>query len=212
MEQRLSKEQPSIEESKRKLAVKVKKPIELSEEALRERELLGGLILQNTYELTIEAKLRKKKRDEEEFELLSGRKISIQQINDFVTSMKQPYDPMFPNAIPFFREMYRLLKWDDKDPTSYTKPAIVGKYINQIIYYRFHQDVQPALRAFAMPDGYRVAKFFQYLTNEGQSNLIEYRDQAIEMMKECSEWYEFEVKYGAKYRVPVQKRLFEKED
>lgn len=211
MEEKIDEDKTSIEELKQNPSIKVKKVTELSEDALRERELLSSLILQNTDDLTIEAKLRKKRRDEEEFELLSGRKISIQQINDFVTGIKKPYEAMFPNAIPFFKEMYRLLKWGDKDPASYVKPAIVGKYINQVIYYRFHQDVQPALRAFAMPDGVRIAKFFQYLTDEGQSKLIEYRDQAIEMMKECTEWYEFELKYGAKYNVPVQKRLFESE-
>jgi hypothetical protein len=211
MEKKLNENQSSVKESKQNPPLRVKRVTELSEDALRERELLGSLILQNTEELTIEAKLRKKRRDEEEFELIGGRRISIQQINDFVTGIRQPYEAMFPNAIPFFKEMYRLLKWDDKDPSSYGKPAIVGKYINQIIYYRFHQDVQPALRAFAMPDGLRMAKFFQYLTSEGQLNLIQYRDQAVEMMKECSEWYEFELKYGVKYNVPVQKRLFEKE-
>lgn len=212
MKEKLDKGQSLTDELRQILSIKTKKATELSEEALRERESLSSLILQNTEELAIEAKLRKKRRDEEEFELISGRKISVQLINDFVTGIQQPYEAMFPNAIPFFKEMYRLLKWDDKDPGAYGKPAIVGKFINQIIYYRFHHDVQPALRAFAMPDGLRIAKFFQYLTDEGQRKLIEYRDQAIEMMKECSEWYEFELKYGAKYNVPVQKRMFEKED
>jgi hypothetical protein len=211
MEQKVVKDQKPTETGEKFPPVKVKKTIELSEDAIKERELLSSLILQNTEELTAEAKLRKQKRDEEEFELISGRKISIKQINDFVTGSRQPYEAMFPNSIPFFKEMYRLLKWTDKNPDDYSKPAIVGKYINQIIYYRFHQDVQPALKALAMPDGFRSAKFFQYLTPEGQQHLVSYRDQAIELMKECTEWYEFEVKYGKKYNVPVQKKLFEGE-
>src|SRR5689334_12610293 len=128
----------AVEDGNKIEPVKQSKINEISQEALEDRLLLSGLLIERTDELAKEALKRKKKREEEEIELHSGVKISIQQINDFVTARRQPYSPKFPNEIPFFKEMYRLLKWDDKDPNKYTKPSKVGGFINELIYYRFN--------------------------------------------------------------------------
>jgi hypothetical protein len=126
-----------------------------------------------------------------------------------VTAAQQPYEAKFPNSIPFFTEMYRLLGWSDKNPNRFSKPKVVGKYLNELIYSRFHADVLPTLQTLAMPGGVRRAKFFQFLNEEGQQKLQQYRDEAIDLMKTCSSWYEFRVKYGKLYSLPVQKRMFE---
>ncbi|QJB29933.1 hypothetical protein HF329_00855 [Chitinophaga oryzae] len=199
----------SVEENLKKSSLTEKEISKISEEAIQERNLLSDLLVRGADELVKEALQRKKKREEEEIELRSGVKISIKQINDFVTANRQPYTPMFPNSVPFFVEMYRLLGWHDKNPHEYTKPAIVGDYINQLIYDRFNRDVRPALQVLAMPGGVRLHKFFQFLTPEGQKKLEMFRDEAIGLMKECATWHEFRVKYGKKYGLPVQERMFE---
>jgi len=180
---------------------------EISKEAQEERMFLTGLIKERTEELTKKAQQRRQERANEEFELRSGVKISIQQIQDFVTGNSQPYSPKFPNNIPFFKEMYRLLGWTDKDPNEFTKPAVVGSFINELIYHRFHKDVLPALRVMAIPGGVRLHKFFQFLTPDGQTKLEEYRDDAIRVMKTCTTWYEFRLKYANQYSLPVQLKL-----
>jgi len=198
----------SSTEEKNEVVPQAPKPSGVNEQALQERQLLSGLLIQGA-DHRAEAEARKRKQLAEEIELLSGQKITLEKIRDVVTGLRQPYEPMFGNGIDFFRELYRLLGWTDKDPNSFNKPAIVGDYFNQLLYARFHQDVQPALHALAVPGGIRRDKFFQYLTPAGHQKLLEYRDQAIALMKECTSWYEFRVKYGKKYGLPVQKVMFE---
>ena len=187
-----------------------KRASEISQEALEERQLLEGLLLERTQRQVEEAQELRRKRFEEEIELRSGIKISLKQVEDLVTAARQPYEAKFPNDVPFFFEMYRLLGWTDKDPKDFNKPAIVGKYLRELIYFRFHADVLPTLQTLAMPGGIRLHKFFQFLNEQGQEKLLQYRDEAIALMKTCSSWYEFRVTYGRTYGLPVQKKMFEK--
>jgi hypothetical protein len=187
-----------------------KRATEISEEALEERQLLEGLLLERTERQVDEAQKLRRKRNEEEIELRSGHKISLKQIEDLVTAARQPYESKFPNDVPFFSEMYRLLGWKDKDPKNFNKPAVVGKYLCELIYNRFHADVLPTLQTLAMPGGIRLHKFFQFLNEQGQEKLLQYRDEAIALMKTCASWYEFRIKYGRTYGLPVQKTMFEK--
>jgi hypothetical protein len=211
MEESQKKETASVTGSQGNQEVKPpKKIVEISKEALEERQILAGLLLQRTERQAEESRKLRQKRYEEEFELRSGVKISLKQLDEVVTAARQPYEAMFPNSIPFFKEMYRLLGWNDKDPDSFVKPNVVGKYLKELIYARFHTDVLPALQTLAMPDGVRRAKFFQFLNEVGQEKLTQYRDEAIQLMKECKSWYEFRVKYGQRYGLPVQKALFER--
>jgi hypothetical protein len=202
------KDKTSPTEEKKKGNIKGRRSDEIAEQALQERQLLTGLLIHGA-DQRAEAEASKRRRNAQEIELLSGKKITINQIEDMVTALRQPYTPMFGTTVSFFREMYRLLDWTDKDPDKFTKPAIVGEYINQIIYARFHKDVQPTLQALAVPGGIRRDKFFQYLTIEGQQKLEQYRDEAIAMMKQCATWYEFRVKHGRSHQLPVQKKMFE---
>jgi hypothetical protein len=185
-----------------------KKVSEISKEALEERHLLEGLLLQRTERQAAEDQELRRRRYEEEFELWSGKKISLKQLDDVISAARQPYEAVFPNTIPFFKEMYRLLGWSDRNPNSFSKPGIVGRYIKELIYARFHGDVLPVLRTLAMPGGVRQAKFFQFLNEVGKEKLIQFRDDVIEVMKECSSWDEFRFKYGRRHGLPVQKSLF----
>ncbi|RDV11852.1 hypothetical protein DXT99_23390 [Pontibacter diazotrophicus] len=193
-------------------SVPYKERVEISEEAKQERLLLRGMLLQQPDDLVKESLLRKQKREEEVIELLGGHKISISEINAAITATLQPYVPMFPNSVPFFSEIYRLNGWKGKNPNDYMKPTVVASWINEVIYGRFTKDVLPALRILnpASPFGIRVHKHFQYLTEEGQEKLIQYRDEAIAVMQTCSTWYEFRKKLFSVHGVPYQISLFEK--
>lgn len=182
----------------------------ISKQALDERKHLEVLLIELTEKEVEEGKKLQRKRFEEEIELRNGEKTSLKKEEDIITLARQPYDAKFPNSIPFFKEMYRLLGWSDKDPGRFQKPKIVGKYLIELIYARFHSDVLPVLQTLAMPGGVRKDKFYQYLNEEGIRRLEQYRDDAIELMKSCKTWYEFRVKYGHLYHLPVQKTLFEK--
>jgi hypothetical protein len=189
---------------------KTKNPLynkEVTKEAQEERLQLSALLIGTADELAEKARQRKLERQKEEIELRSGKKISIGQIQEYVTAVTQPYEPKFPNSVPFFSEMYRLLGWTDKDPKDFAKPAIVGGYINELIYHRFHKDVLPALQVMAMPGGVRRHKFFQYLNEDGQKKVAQFRDEAIAIMKTCKTFYEFRLKYAKEYNLPVQLKL-----
>jgi len=187
---------------------------ELSEEAKQERLFLSGMLIQQTEDLVKEAQKRKAKREAETIELRSGVKISLAEINSVVTAMRQPYEPKFPNEVPFYKEMYRLKNWTHLDPNDYIKPPIVAKWTLEIIYGRFTKDVLPALETLnpAFSNGIRLHKHFQFLTQEAQEKLIEFRDDAIRVMKTCSSWYEFRKKLHAEYGVPYQIDIFESND
>lgn len=183
---------------------------EISRQALEERKFLEGLLIELTEKEVEEGKKLKRERFEEEIELLNGEKTSLKKQEDIISLALQPYNAKFPNSIPFFKEMYRLLGWSDKDPSRFRKPNIVGKYLKDLIYARFHSDVLPVLQTLAMPGGVRKYKFYQYLNEEGVRRLEQYRDEALELMKSCETWYEFRVKYGKLYSLPVQTTLFER--
>lgn len=192
-------------------AKETKKRVEISKEAEQERLFLSDLLIQQAEDIAEEALRRKKKREEEIIELHSGAKFTIKQISELLTAQLQHYSPKFPNSSPFFSEIYRLNEWKDLDPTDYYKPPIVAAWINEIIYGRFTKEVLPALQVLnpASPFGIRMYKHFQFLNEEGQLKLEQFRDEAIEVMKTCTTWYEFRKKLHAKYGVTYQVKMFE---
>jgi len=46
------------------------------------------------------------------------------------------------------------------------------------------------------------------LTLEGQAKLVQYRDEAVTLMKACTSMYEFRQKMLQKYGVPYQVEIF----
>lgn len=120
---------------------------------------------------------------------------------------------MFSNEIAYYSEIYRLNGWDDLNPNDFIKPMNVAIWTNEIIYGRFYKDVLPAIQImnpFVPGTCVRWNKNYNYFNNEGIKMLIKYRDEAITIMKTCSTWHEFRVKYGKEYGVTYQGSLFDK--
>ncbi len=121
---------------------------------------------------------------------------------------------MFPNRKPFFSLMYKLNQWHDINPNDFNKPPVCALWIKQFIYARFDKDVLPTLLKIENPVLYghvKKYKLFQFLNDEGLLLMENFINQAIAVMKECKTWYEFELKYTAKYDLNVQLKMFPKE-
>lgn len=171
--------------------------------------MLAGMLIKGANELAAEAHERKTRKEQEVFELHSGVKITLAEINSIVTANRQPYVALFPNDVPFFSELSRLSGLSF-DPTTFTKPAIVGLWVCELIYNRFGKDVLPALRALnpSFTTGFRQYKHSQFFPTESKEKLVQYRDEAIEVMKRCDSMYEFRQKMLQEYGVPFQAKLF----
>lgn len=187
---------------------KTKRNFEISREAQEDRMLLSGLLIERTENLVKEAAERNKKIREEIIEFHSGIKISLNQIHKLITATIQRCDPLFPNHVQFFSEMYRLLGWHDRNPNEYYKDPIIGYFINELIYRRFPKDVIPALRALAVPGGVRMYKFYHFLNPDAQKEVIRFRDEAIQMMKKHGNWKDFRKQYASIVPFYSQEELF----
>ncbi len=179
-------------------------------ETEQDRGAIISFLTQQSDELAKEAAVRKKKRDNEKIQFIGGMNLTIKEVGKVTCTIAAPYEPLFPNEVPFFKQMYKLLGWTDMDPNSYFKPSIVGYYVLVLIYRRFDKDVLQELRASAIPGGVRLYKFFQFLNEEGQQKVIQHRDEALELMNECESWLEFRKKFANKYDQPfyTEQKLF----
>src|SRR5258705_5137823 len=195
----------AIENSKE--STKLKRSVEISEEALEERRLLTAFLLDKKEELIKERNRRKKQLDEETIELRGGKTISRLGVRQFVQSLKRDYTAIFPNTNPFFKNMFRLHpKLKGYNPNKYEKPYLAGKLLKKLTYNRFNtdfsQEVLPALIVFAMPDGIRLFKCHEFLTPAGVEEIMKFRNEANEMMDKYKKgnWYEFLKAFSAKHK------------
>lgn len=89
------------------------------------------------------------------------------------------------------------------------KPHVIAQYTNEIIYQRFSKEVLPMLQHLnpycAM--GFRMHKHFQWLTPEARVYLLRFIDEAIAVMRTCTNWYEFRIKYGKQFGLSFQLKM-----
>lgn len=189
-----------------------KKHGEVTPERLLEIGSITSFIIRQAEDDAKEQARRKEKKDAEIIELLGGNKTTFGALSALVTPKRGPYKSLFPNTEDFWREIFRTNGWHDLDPTKYAKPRIVGKWVCELIYDRYTKEVLPAVRQYnpMVCNGFRLHKHFQFLTLEAQAMLVQYRDEAIALMKQCTTWTEFRQKYLLKYGIGYQTPLFEK--
>ncbi len=177
-----------------------------------DRHELPGLLIQRTDERD------KNKYTDEQLdrknqivELMNGRTIDLTAIQQIVKDAAGDYVPMFHTKKPFFKLMYELNGWTKLDPNNFIKPTCVSLWIKKYIYARFGADVLPSLLKKENPiiGGYiRKYKLFQFFDERGLIMLETVIDQMISVMKKSKNWYDFELKYTKKYKLPVQLKLF----
>ncbi|MFC4210853.1 P63C domain-containing protein [Pedobacter lithocola] len=152
-----------------------------------------------------------KENKEKEFErlaILGASQISLDAIKNFVLHTAKAHQVTFPQV--YYKEMFRLKGWKVQGANVYRKPWLVAKYTVEVIYGRFTKDI---LMAIKLQNPYIVAgvrrfKHFQYLNEAGQSKLEQFIDEAVEVMKNSTTWYEFRVKMFEQHGVPYQMDLF----
>ena len=126
-------------------------------------------------------------------QLLSGEVIDLNELS-VVSRKLNEYHPQFPSE--FYKQIFRLNKWDIPDGKISEKPHVVGKWTREIIYGRFAKKVLPTLEHLNPYEriGLRKHKHHQYLNDQGLEMLKGFIQDAIDAMKQCSEWYEFRIK------------------
>jgi hypothetical protein len=212
----MKKTKPSVQKAIRDnslLLERLNGHVEVTPEQRAARDATISLIFQAREDAVEQARKRKEKKDAEVFELLGGQKTSVAELSRLVTSSRSPYEPLFPNTKDFWKEIFRLNPHFTSDPTEYVKPAIVGKWVCELIYNRYIKEVLPAVRTYnlAIGNGFWFYKHFQFLTPEAKNMLEHFRDDAIRLMQTCSTWLEFRKKYLAAYGIVYQAPLFESE-
>lgn len=195
-------------------AAKAKAPVERKKKQRKgspEQEQEALFLIQSRGESIQQAAERKKKQLDETVELLSGQLTTVGGLNGLhIQTNALPYEALFPNSSPFFEHLLRL-NWPGADPKKYVKPPGVGQAIIEIIYGRFPREVFPILNVLnPRKGGYRARKLFQHLDANGQALVVQYRDEAIEIMKTCADldWIGFRQKLFNTYGVPYQTELF----
>lgn len=143
-----------------------------------------------------------------EIELLSGRVIDLdeekQALQKVIAKALKEYAPRVPQE--YYRQIFRLNNWTIPEGKIKEKPSIVGRFTNEIIYDRYNKSVLPELKRLNpyITLGMRNFKHFQWLTEEGQSLYDDYIKDAISVMIDSTDWYDFRVKHSAKFGVSFQ--------
>jgi hypothetical protein len=182
---------------------KVLKPNELLDEKQLRLKLL------QSPEDKIQDKFSDKNLDRRnEIELISGKIINLDEeranTDRIVATALKEYSRRVPQI--YYREIFRLNNWVLPEGNISEKPSIVGRFTNEIIYSRFNKDVLPQLQRLNpyIVLGMRNFKHFQWLTEEGQSLYDIYIQNAISVMQDSTDWYDFRVKHSAQFGVTFQ--------
>jgi hypothetical protein len=130
----------------------------------------------------------------------------IDSIKNNVLSNPSDYKKVFPQE--YYRQIYRLNGWAVPKTIS-NKPWVVGKFTNEIIYYRFSSEVLPFLRILNPYKiiGKRTYKHHQYLTKGGRILLSRFIEEAITEMEKHSDWESFKKEYCELYNIPYQLKI-----
>lgn len=174
-----------------------------------DQEFLKNLILDKT-----ESKIKDKFSDKElDFESEKNKLLSdieslwkIKKVNNTLLKIPHTYEKIFTQD--YYKEIYRLNGWKYQGVIA-QKPWKVGRYTNEIIYYRFSSEILPILRLInpTIIPGIRKFKHHQYLTPGARIKLTGFINEAVDLMIECNNWDDFRIKYCTMYNVPYQLKL-----
>jgi hypothetical protein len=119
-------------------------------------------------------------------------RLALQKILEkYISREMLPYIKMFPDD--FYKEMFRLLGWQWRG-MSVGKPAVVGKFTDDLIYKRLDPPVRDALFAYTPRNekGKLTHKLHQHLTpEEGKAALSRHLHAVIALMKVSTSWRGF---------------------
>jgi hypothetical protein len=148
--------------------------------------------------------------EKERIALLGGGSTSVfeqkEALKRFVSDEAMEYGSKFSE---FFKVFGELMKWSEGETNAFRKPAIVARTINEIIYARFPNGVMEHIYINNPYIKYCVRKTFNYkfLNEDGIFKLEIFIDDAVTLMKESVDLYDFRVKHAAKFGTFVQLKL-----
>jgi len=146
-------------------------------------------------------------KENEIIKLISGQTTSRGEIKRYLSQRLREYEKIFPQKL--YKNMLRLCGYPVPKGKVRYKPSIFAVYTNEIIYKRFPKHVLETvqvLNPFIIP-GYRLNYHHQWLNEEGRAMLREFIQDAIDMMENHKEWYEFRIEYAYEYGLDYQLRI-----
>ncbi len=136
-------------------------------------------------------------------------------LEQFIAKELRPWMKTFPND--YYEHIFRLNKWPFPPKKSNSRPPVIGKMTNDIIYERLAPGVLDELKKQnpLNQKGRRKNKHFQYLTEEiGYPKLREHFSAVIALMRLASSWGEFKVflnkslpKYKSTKEIPFEENV-----
>ncbi len=114
-----------------------------------------------------------------------------QILEQYIAPELRPWAKTFEDE--FYEQIFRLRGWSYPSRSA-SRPQIVGKFTNEIIYKRFPPGVLEELQRLnpVSKKGRRERKHFQHLTAEfGKSQLKSHLFHVTKLMKMCSTWDKF---------------------
>lgn len=139
-------------------------------------------------------------------QLIGGKEFTL---GEYISENLAAYRPRFYKD--YFFEVARLMGIEKAEVEHYHKPQCVAEFTIQFIYGRFPRKVLNTLRiksGWTDIPGIRKNKLFQYLTITASDMFDLYIDQAVEVMKSCSDLLEFKLTYSKKYGIYFQIDMF----
>lgn len=111
-------------------------------------------------------------------------------LEKFIAKELQPWTKTFPYE--FYQGIYKLKGWDG--PYGNRRPAVIGRYTNDIVYKRLAPSVLEELQRKnpVLPRGHRATTHHQWLTPElGHPKLKEHLAAVIAYMNASKDWAQF---------------------
>ncbi len=115
-------------------------------------------------------------------------------LEQFIAEELKKWAKTFPDE--FYRQMFRLRDWEWKPQSVRSRPGVVGKYTNDLVYSRLAPGVLEELKRKnpKTSRGNRRHKHFQWLTQDvGDPALREHLASVIALMKASSDWTQFKL-------------------
>ena len=115
-----------------------------------------------------------------------------QILEQFTAKELQPWTSTFPED--FYREIFRLRKWNWDRPKKISRPAVVGHWTNDFVYDRLAPGVRAELcvKNPKLPSGRRKDLHYKWLTGEvGHPALKSHLDGVVKIMSGSRSWGEF---------------------
>lgn len=113
-------------------------------------------------------------------------------LEQYVAKELQPWTSTFPED--FYKEIFRLRKWNWDRPKKISRPAVVGHWTNDFVYDRLAPGVRAELCRInpKLPTGRRKDLHYKWLTgNIGHPALKSHLDGVVRTLRGSRNWGEF---------------------